>query len=217
MGLGRPKQYEVVAGRALIDWTLDAFRACSRIDRTYVVLAPDDRMFEWADEDVVPLYCGGVSRRDSVLAGLSAIREQAHDDDWVLVHDAARPGLTAERLNQLIGECEDDDVGGLLAMPVADTLKRVASQDADVPRVGATVDRTNLWAAQTPQMFRYALLVKALDAHPEATDEASAIEALGLSPRLVRGSMRNLKVTYPDDIALAATWLAARPGNDDHS
>jgi 2-C-methyl-D-erythritol 4-phosphate cytidylyltransferase len=156
------------------------------------------------------LFCGGASRRDSVLAGLGAIRDQARDDDWVLVHDAARPGLTAERLNQLIAECEDDNVGGLLAMPVADTLKRVSNGDVEPPRVGATVDRSNLWAAQTPQMFRYSLLVKALEAHPEATDEASAIEALGLSPRLVRGSMRNLKVTYPDDIALAATWLAAQ-------
>lgn len=212
MALDGPKQYAQIAGRAVIDWTLDAFRACAWIDATFVVLAPDDRAFAWASETVIPLYCGGASRRDSVLAGLDAIADRVGPDDWILVHDAARPGITTELLNGLIAECCGDAVGGLLALPVPDTLKRALATDdaSDPPRARATVARDGLWAAQTPQMFRHALLVRALRSAEQVTDEASAVEALGLQPRLVRGSPCNLKLTYRDDLALAAALLALR-------
>lgn len=210
MALDGPKQYAPIAGRAVIDWMLDAFRTCALIEKTFVVLAPDDRAFAWASEDVVPLYCGGASRRDSVLAGLAAIADRVTPDDWVLVHDAARPGLTAELVAHLIAECRDDRVGGLLALPMADTLKRASAGEGDEMRSSATVDRAGLWAAQTPQMFRHGLLARALNEAVAVTDEASAIEALGLKPKLVRGSPRNFKLTYRDDLALAAALLAGR-------
>ncbi|HEU4621381.1 MAG TPA: 2-C-methyl-D-erythritol 4-phosphate cytidylyltransferase [Burkholderiaceae bacterium] len=203
VGAGRPKQYEQVAGRCVIDWTLDAFRACESIVATYVVLAPDDQSFTFHARNVVPLHVGGVSRRDSVLAGLNAIASDVKPDDWILVHDAARPGLTVDLLSRLIGELIDDAVGGLLAVPVPDTVKRMNDQR----RVHETVPRDGLWLAQTPQMFRYELLKRALDALPNATDEASAVEALGLAPKLVQGSARNSKITYREDLELAAHWL----------
>lgn len=206
MGSTVPKQYELLAGRALVDRTLDAFRACAAIDATFVVLAPDDTRFVWASETVVPLYVGGATRRDSVLAGLDAIADRAASDDWVLVHDAARPGLDLATLVHLIDTLDDDPVGGLLALPVADTLKRASSDE----RVDATLPRESVWAAQTPQMFRYASLRAALVQCATATDEASAIEALGQRPRLVRGTGRNFKITYRDDLALAEALWAAR-------
>ncbi len=210
MALDGPKQYASLGARTVIDRTLDAFRACALIDATYVVLAPDDRAFDCASEEVVPLYCGGATRRDSVLAGLDAMAEHVRPDDWVLVHDAARPGITVELIERLIAECRDDPVGGLLALPVADTLKRAdeASGD-DGARGSATVERSGLWAAQTPQMFRHGLLVRALRSAEQVTDEAGAVEALGLRPKLVRGSPRNFKLTYRDDLALAAALFGA--------
>jgi 2-C-methyl-D-erythritol 4-phosphate cytidylyltransferase len=156
---------------------------------------------------VTVLYCGGGTRRESVLNGLLAMRPHVADDDWVLVHDAARPGLTERLIDRLIAEVGEDEVGGLLALPVVDTLKRAdAAQRAE-----ATVPRDGLWAAQTPQMFRYALLSRALQACAGATDEASAVEAAGLKPKLVEGSPRNFKVTLPHDVALAELYLKALP------
>ena len=149
------------------------------------------------------LYNGGATRKQSVLNGLLAMRAQLSDDDWVLVHDAARPGLTPALIERLISEVRSDAVGGLLALPVVDTLKR---SDAD-GRSEATVPRDGLWAAQTPQMFRYALLHRALGQASEVTDEASAVEALGLRPKLVEGSPRNFKITLPHDVALAEMHL----------
>jgi len=202
--LGLPKQYADIAGRGMLDRTLDAFRASPLIDATYVVLAPDDRTFDLATEEIRPLYVGGASRRDSVLAGLRALAADHAPTDWVLVHDAARPGLTLALLADLIDACRDDAVGGLLALPVADTLKRAtAASGDDDARVSATLDRTNLWAAQTPQMFRLDLLLRAYAAAPDATDEAGAVEALGLAPRLVPGSQRNFKLTWREDFNLA--------------
>jgi 2-C-methyl-D-erythritol 4-phosphate cytidylyltransferase len=134
---------------------------------------------------------------------LHAIREQVTDEDWILVHDAARPGLTITLIDDLIHNLQDDEVGGLLAMPVVDTLKRSGSGG----RVDETVARDRLWAAQTPQMFRYGLLRRALEQATTVTDEASAIEALGLQPKLVEGNARNFKVTLPHDVALAELYL----------
>jgi len=208
-----PKQYLPLAGRPLLQHTLRALLDCAAIERVYVVLSPGDRHFarlDWSGEDgrLVPLYCGGASRAASVFNGLMAMRDDVEPFDWVLVHDAARPCLDAASLARLIDEVGDDDVGGLLAVPVADTLKR---EDASA-RVRSTEPRSGLWQAQTPQMFRYALLAEALHrADPSAvTDESSAVEALGLSPRLVQGAATNLKVTYPSDLGLAAAILAAR-------
>ena len=188
----------------------------ARVESVFVVLAPEDREFarlDWGEFSgrLEPLYCGGETRRDSVYNGLIAASAAVDADDWVLVHDAARPCLPRADLERLIAECSADRIGGILALPVADTVKRVAKDEAGTQRVAATEDRTQLWLAQTPQMFRAGLLAQALrDAKGSITDEATAIEALGLRPRLVLGSRENLKVTYPEDLAIAEAILRRR-------
>jgi 2-C-methyl-D-erythritol 4-phosphate cytidylyltransferase len=181
----------------------------------FVVLAPADVHYRTLtgagpQAGVRALYCGGETRAASVYNGLLAARDVIGGDDWVLVHDAARPCLTREALDRLIREVGEDDAGGLLAIPVADTLKR---GDVDA-RVVATERREGLWQAQTPQMFRYSLLIEALRRSGAATitDEAGAIERLGLQPRLVMGEARNIKVTYAEDLELAALILDRRDG-----
>lgn len=211
MAADGPKQYLPIAGRPMLGHTLDAFIANPRIAHTYVVVSADDGQIDalLPLERVSVLRCGGATRMESVLNGLRALREQTGDDDWVLVHDAARPGLTPALIDALLDGVGDDPVGGLLALPVVDTVKR-GGQGSAV----ATVDRSGLWLAQTPQMFRYALLLRALACAPDPaaiTDDASAVEALGLAPKLVEGHPRNLKVTLPRDIAIAALYLAAGP------
>lgn len=187
-----------------------------RVEAVFVVLAPGDERFarhDWSSfaGRVQPLYCGGASRRDSVYNGLVAMSASADPDDWLLVHDAARPCLGLRDVQSLLHECERDEIGGLLALPVADTVKQAAKDEAGAVRVAATLDRAQVWLAQTPQMFRFALLMQALQRAPAAlTDEAAAVEALGLRPRLVAGSRDNLKVTYPEDFALAESILARR-------
>jgi 2-C-methyl-D-erythritol 4-phosphate cytidylyltransferase len=171
-----------------------------------VVLAPDDKLFHTYDwsrfgDKLQPLFCGGERRSDTVLNGL--IASEMEPDDWVLVHDAARPCLTQAQLAALIAELRDDAVGGILAVPVADTLKRAD----DMGRIARTEDRAGLWQAQTPQMFRAGLLTQALQTSPQVTDEATAIEALGLHPKLVPGEPANFKVTYPQDMLLAELLL----------
>lgn len=206
---GRPKQYARVGDRAVIAHTLQALAAVARLRATMVVLAPEDDQFERH----VPRFggwctrSGGASRAASVAAGLVALRTQgAGDDDWVLVHDAARCLVQPDWVDRLIDACEGDAVGGLLALPVADTLKHERAG-----RVDATVPRERTWAAQTPQMFRLGLLERALRTAGDAvTDESSAIEALGLAPRLVPGAWDNLKLTWPADFALAERLLRTR-------
>ena len=209
MGSDFPKQYALIAGKPMLMHVFDTFAATPAITHTFVVVSAEDSTIKTLLSDsphlaerVSVIYKGGTIRRTSVLNGLRAIREQAADDDWILVHDAARPGLTSELIDRLISAVKDDTVGGLLAMPVVDTLKRGIDR-----RVQGTVPREGLWAAQTPQMFRYALLVRALEQMSNVTDEASAIEALELHPKLVEGSARNFKVTMPDDVALAEIYL----------
>jgi 2-C-methyl-D-erythritol 4-phosphate cytidylyltransferase len=186
------------------------------VQMVFVVLAPNDVSFarhDWSEfaGRVQPLYCGGSSRRDSVYNGLVGTSGSVDADDWMLVHDAARPCLSRRDLENLMRECETDAIGGLLALPVADTVKQAATDEAGAVRVASTVDRTQLWLAQTPQMFRAGLLMEALQsAAPTVTDEAAAVEALGLKPRLVSGSRDNLKVTYPEDFAVAQSILAGR-------
>ena len=212
MGAETPKQYLPLLGKPLIWHTLHVFAECSRISGISVVLSADDQIWDSHDWSafggkVQVLRCGGESRAATVLNGLQVLKNQIATEDWVLVHDAARPGLTAGLLDRLLDTLTDDPVGGLLALPVADTMKRA---DAD-GRVASTEPREALWQAQTPQMFRYGLLCRALEqAHGKPTDEAQAIEALGLKPKLVSGELRNLKITYPQDLELIAAILAAQ-------
>lgn len=215
-GADRPKQYVPLAGQALIAHTLAALGAVARIEATLVVLSPEDDQFEsavpgFAGERGWIARAGGATRADSVAAGLQALRERGvQPHDWVLVHDAARCLVRPEWIDALIDACADDEVGGLLALPVADTLKDAAAAEG-AARVAATVDRRGKWAAQTPQMFRLGLLAPALAGPLDGiTDEASAVEALGHAPRLVEASMENFKVTYPADFALAERLLRSR-------
>jgi 2-C-methyl-D-erythritol 4-phosphate cytidylyltransferase len=209
-GNGTPKQYLTLGGKPLLYHALRELAAHRFIDQVFVVLAPDDAQFSSVASETLggkirPLFCGGQTRAASVHNGLLAVRDAVANDDWMLVHDAARPCLSAGALERLIHELAADEAGGLLAIPVADTLKR----SDDQARVAATVHRDGLWQAQTPQMFRYSVLCAALDACGPAavTDEAGAVEKLGLKPKLVMGEARNLKVTYPDDLELAALIL----------
>ena len=210
-GAEKPKQYLSLLGRPLIFHTLAALVACAEIERVWVVLSPDDPYWfqhDWSDlgAKLETVRCGGATRAESVTNGLQAAAMVAADDDWVLVHDAARPCLSAEMLKSLFADLANDPVGGLLAVPVADTLKRADAEQ----RVAATEPRDALWQAQTPQMFRYGRLLEALKNCTGVTDEASAIEALGLKPKLVSGDSTNLKVTYPADLVLAAMILRGR-------
>jgi 2-C-methyl-D-erythritol 4-phosphate cytidylyltransferase len=196
-----PKQYVPLAGKPMISHTIQVFFKHPRIASIHLALNPDDDF--WRNLPLEPAsklklhYTGGDSRSETVLNTLRSM--QAAEDDWILVHDAARPGLTLALLDNLLDTLENDAVGGLLALPLADTLKQADAAN----RVADTIPRANLWQAQTPQMFRYNLLIKALESFKgTATDEAEAVEALGLQPKLVQGELRNLKVTYPQDLAL---------------
>jgi 2-C-methyl-D-erythritol 4-phosphate cytidylyltransferase len=207
MGMSVPKQYLSLCGRSVIERALEPFLARSECRGIVVAIADDDRYWRElvvAKEPRVRTVGGGAERIDSVRAGVQAL--PARPDDWVLVHDAARPCLSGEDLVKLLETLREDDVGGLLAAPVVDTLKR---EDAD-GRVQATVDRTGLWHALTPQMFRYGILSRALQSAASGTDESQAVEALGLKPRLVRGSAENIKITMAEDLARAERILKAR-------
>ena len=211
MGQERPKQYLPLAGRTMLYHSVRALLDCGRIDTVFVVLSPGDGEFRrhaWDEfgERLAPLYCGGATRHDSVLNGLIAASSTLEPDDWVLVHDAARPCLGQRELLRMIEVLAADDVGGLLAVPVADTLKRADHSG----RIVATESREHLWQAQTPQMFRHGVLLHALSRTARLTDEAGAVEALGLAPKLVHGSSSNLKVTHPEDLPLAEAVLASR-------
>jgi len=207
MGHELPKQYLPLAGQPMIAHALGTLCACKEISTVFVVLAPDDTLFhsyDWSrfGDKLQPLFCGGEKRSDTVLNGL--IASEIEPDDWVLVHDAARPCLTQVHLTRLIAELRDDAVGGILAVPVADTLKR----ENGLGRIERTEERKGLWQAQTPQMFRSGLLTQALQQSKNVTDDASAIEALGLQPKLVLSEPTNFKVTYPQDMLLAELLLA---------
>lgn len=211
-----PKQYQPLLGRAMVAHTLQAFQALGDgLAGLWVVISPDDDAFIRAcpdfgrtGESLLPE--GGSTRAASVLNGLRAMLSQTSDGanatDWVLVHDAARCLITPAQINALISACQSDEVGGLLAQKLPDTLKRGVEG-----RVASTIDRSDKWLAQTPQMFRIGALIDALQAAGDAvTDESSAMEAAGLAPKLVNGSAQNFKVTYPEDFALAEAILASR-------
>jgi 2-C-methyl-D-erythritol 4-phosphate cytidylyltransferase len=207
-----PKQYLPLAGKPMISHTIQTFFNHPRIASIHLALSPDDAF--WRGLTLEPTtklklhYTGGESRAETVLNTLQVI--DATEEDWILVHDAARPGLTHALLDNLLNILENDEVGGLLALPLADTLKQVNAGN----RVEKTIPRTDLWQAQTPQMFKYGVLKHALQTNTGAasrahfTDESEAIEALGLKPILVQGELRNLKVTYPQDLEMLEALFA---------
>ncbi len=212
MSVELPKQYAQLAGRPMIHHAVHRLCTHSRIEQVFVVLSPGDTRFaeiDWSacGSKLTALYCGGETRAASVFNGLLAANNAIDATDWVLVHDAARPCLRAVDLDRLMSEIGDHETGGLLAVPVADTLKR-ANAEAEAVQTEA---RDHLWQAQTPQMFRYRVLIEALRRADIAavTDEASAVEQTGARPKLVMGSANNLKVTYPEDLALAELILKA--------
>ena len=210
LGGETPKQYLDLRGEPMLAHAARALLTHPSIAVAFVVLSPDDERYatyDWSafGDRIAPLWCGGATRRDSVLNALVAMANVVDPDDWVLVHDAARPCLARADVDRLISVVGEDENGGILAVPLADTLKRADDQQ----RIAATEPRERLWLAQTPQMFRHGTLLRALGGAAVVTDEAAAVEALGLKPRLVPGSLRNLKVTYAEDVALASLVLGS--------
>ncbi len=211
MGEALPKQYMAINGMPMIFHTLRVFAQIKRIEQIIVVVSEDDT--HWTSlfaefgnniKSKVNVHrVGGVTRALSVLNGLHELSDTYHTHDWVLVHDAARPCISPLLIEQFLDTLTDEKIGGLLALPVADTIKQ-SNIEGQVER---TVSRNNLWRAQTPQMFRYHLLIEALARMPSATDESEAIEALGHKPKLVMGDSANLKVTYATDLKIAEVLL----------
>ena len=207
MAASGPKQYLKIGGKPMLRHAIDAFLFSELIAHTYVVVSADDPVIDSIvpSHGVTVLRCGGATRAESVQNGLAALNGTLRENDWVLVHDAARPGLDEALIEKLITHTGEHPVGGVLALPVVDTVKRCIAGEV------GTVSREGMWLAQTPQMFRYKLLREALAAArdmKQITDDASAVEALGLSPKLVEGDPRNLKVTLPGDVRIAEMYLA---------
>ncbi len=204
-----PKQYIPVAGKPMMFHSIEALAAVARVERLFVVLAPLDR--HWGEHDwsalpdkIEALFCGGARRSESVLNALKFLEARIARDDWVMVHDAARPCILTELIEQFLDEIGDDPVGGLLAVPLADTLKRGDENQ----RVAETIPRRDLWRAQTPQMFRYEMLRRGIEKKPDATDEAEAVQSIGYNaPKLVQGEDSNIKVTFAEDIQIAELIL----------
>lgn len=202
------KQYSPLAGKPMLFHAIERLLAAPEVEIAFVVLAPGDTEFRRHDWSafggrLAPLYCGGASRRESVLNGLVAAASAVDPNDWILVHDAARPCLGKADLRRLIESAGGDEIGGILAVPVGDTLKRA---DEEL-RILETESRDGLWQAQTPQMFRHGMLMRALRDAAHVTDEAGAVEALGYRPKLVEGSTKNLKVTFASDLEIAERIL----------
>lgn len=211
IGSELPKQYLKLNGSAMINHTITAFLNTKRITKVYVLISPTDSYWQieglQENDRLEVIRCGGETRAQTVRNGLAAVSQNVYSNDWILVHDAARPCISPYLINKLIDELKSDEVGGLLAMPIADTVKKESKK-----RVEVTVPREHLWVAQTPQMFRYQLLKNALDHVGEniSTDESQAIEALGKSPKLVVGHASNFKVTFSDDVSLAEIILQSK-------
>lgn len=242
MGGEVPKQYVQIHGQSILQYSVDAFLNVAEIARVVVVVSPADAYVDTLLSAthhagrLQILRCGGATRSESVRNGLQQILARAwgNAQDWVLVHDAARPGITPSLIRKLMNQIDPHAVGGLLALPVVDTVKRVLSGsrqlqegaadlpmahvDENVQTVVQTVERAGLWLAQTPQMFRCQLLYDALQraelSPAQITDEASAIEAMGLAPCLVEGHPRNNKLTRPEDLALIEFYLSQSMPDD---
>lgn len=208
MNADRPKQYLELVGKTVIEHTLARLLQADVFSAVAVAISAEDSYWpelEIAKHDLIITAPGGKERADSVLSGLKAIREKANDNDWVLVHDAARPCLTTTDIRLLIDTLVNDDVGGILALPSHDTLKNVQGCD-----ILETLDRKQIWRALTPQMFRYNMLKSALEkteGNPSVTDEASALELMGFTPKIVEGRPDNIKITRPEDLALAQFYM----------
>ncbi len=208
MQADRPKQYLPLAGKTVIEHTLSRLVQSGAFQAVAVAISVEDPY--WPELDIsqhpqVITAPGGKERADSVLSALKALQGQADENDWVLVHDAARPCLTSDDIHNLINTLKDDAVGGILALASHDTLKQV-----DGHNITATIDRSHIWRALTPQMFRYGMLRDALqdaEGNPAITDEASALELLGLQPKIVEGRPDNIKITRPEDLALAQFYM----------
>ena len=212
-----PKQYLPLAGRSLLQHSIERLGLLSEVARIAVALAPDDDTWPAVAAVLPPelarkviTVTGGAERMQSVSNALAALQADAAAGDWVLVHDAVRPCVHPADVRKLMRELAQEEAGGLLAVPVRETLKE-GDADGVVQR---TIDRSRIWQAATPQLFRYAVLQRALRAAAErkqlVTDEAAAVEALGMRVRLVAGRADNLKITYPDDLALAAAIMATQ-------
>lgn len=213
MALSVPKQYMSIAGQTVLEHTLSRFCQHPGIDAVVTVVARDDQ--RWSQLGIsghqkIRRADGGIERMHSVLNGLRQLEQEAQPDDWVLVHDAARPCIRNEDISQLITKLADHPVGGLLGWPVRDTMKRVNEND----EVTATIDRSNLWHALTPQMFRLGKLKAAIEHVIEAdvvvTDEAQALERLGLQPKFIKGAPDNIKITLNSDLVMAEIYLRAQ-------
>lgn len=208
MNADRPKQYLMLTGKTVIEHTLSRLLQANVFSAVAVAISTEDPY--WSEltisqHEAIITAPGGKERSDSVLSGLKAIRTQAKNDDWVLVHDAARPCLTISDIHLLIESLKHDEVGGILALSLHDTLKKVEGK-----QILNTLDRQHIWRALTPQMFRYGLLKAALEAtasNPAVTDEASALELMGFKPKIVEGRPDNIKITRPEDLALAQFYL----------
>lgn len=218
-GIGRrmrakvPKQYLNLNGRPIIETSLARIGSLSYVRQIAVMINPDDTVWPTLglqDNPKVVCQFGGENRYQTVLYGLRYLKSQAQDDDWVLVHDAARPCVRRKDIDNLFKEIADHPVGGLLGAPVDNTMKRVDEQQEIV----ATVDRVNVWSAFTPQVFRFRLLLDALEAVDKSektvTDEATAVEGLGHRPKMVLGNRDNIKITHPNDLNLAAQILSSQ-------
>jgi len=212
MGAAVPKQYLELAGRPVLQHTLERLLAVKEVRHVMVALAAEDD--RWPELSVashprVLTTVGGAERADSVLAGLRSLEDIATAEDWVLVHDAARPCLRPDDVVRLLERLAEDPVGGILALPSVDTLKEV-----EAGTIRKTLDRGRVWRALTPQMFRYGLLRESLEqalvAGRVITDEANAIEHAGLQPKIVEGSPDNIKITRPEDLPLAEFYLGQR-------
>lgn len=213
-GSETPKQYLSLLGKTIMQHTLDRLASLPMIERLIVPIAAQDEVaaklvLQYPEK--IQFVVGGSERMDSVLAGLQALTT-AQADDWVLVHDVARPCVRLADIESLITTLAEDAVGGILGHPVRDTIKQSSASSTTTTRIETTVPRQRLWQAFTPQMFRYQLLKNALEhavnQHILVTDEASAVEVLGYQPQLVQGSLDNLKITFPDDLPLAAYFLS---------
>ncbi|NOQ93057.1 MAG: 2-C-methyl-D-erythritol 4-phosphate cytidylyltransferase [Methylophaga sp.] len=208
MQADRPKQYLPLANKTVLEQTLMRLLDADVFSAVAVAISKEDPYWpelELSNHDKVITAADGKERADSVLSALKSLRDQASDSDWVLVHDAARPCLTSSDIHLLIETLKDDDVGGILALSSHDTLKNVEGLN-----ITETIDRSVIWRALTPQMFRYGMLKQALEqaeGNPAVTDEASALEMQGLQPKIVEGRPDNIKITRPEDLALAQFYM----------
>jgi len=210
MGTIQPKQYLHLHGKPIIEHTINRLSSHETIKKIVVVLAPNDT--HWPNVTLdhpnkIITTNGGNERCHSVLNGLHALKEYANPDDWVLVHDAVRPCIQHQDIDKLIQQLSNHPVGGLLGIPVKDTLKRIDENG----RIIETVDRKNTWHALTPQMFRFNKLQQALENainnNHAITDEASAIQLSGSTPLMIEGDSTNIKITHPQDLLLAEKYI----------